>query len=281
LKALLFLVFFCIPFVARAQQALTNQDVINLVASGLSPDIIIARIKASGGSYETSPATLKELKNAGVPESVILAMIDSAPTIQKSRPATDTGYDHRAEMILKADTPIEIELAHAVSSADLKAGDPVRFLVANPVLVNGYTLIDRGASATARVVKSEEGKRWGRGAQLTLAIQSVRVADGSKAPLYFNGGKQGDGKPGAPLVVDAATNFLVLPAAPFLGFRKGKPVIIPAGKRYVAFVHGAWPVGVSGLKQPAAIPSPTSRSATPAKRICISVGKIVPCEQEQ
>src|SRR6185369_8865072 len=128
-------------------------------------------------------STLRQLKKAGVPESVILAMIESTPLIHKNRPAIDAGVDRRMDITLRADTLIELELAHAVSSADLKAGDPVRFLVATPVLVNGYTLIDRGASATARVVKSEDGKRWGRGSQLSLAIQNVRAADGSKTPL--------------------------------------------------------------------------------------------------
>src|SRR5262249_6433567 len=162
-KAVLFLLVFCIPFVASAQRALSNQDVIEMVTSGLNTDIIISRIKGSSGAYDTAPTTLRQLKKTGVTEPAIMAMIEYSPSIRKTRPVIDAGVDRRTNISLKADTPVELELAHAVSSADLKAGDPVRFRVATPVLVNGYTLIDRGAPATARVVKSEDGKRWGRG----------------------------------------------------------------------------------------------------------------------
>jgi hypothetical protein len=43
----------------------------------MSADIIIAKIKTSSCSFETSPAALKELKEAGVPDAVILAMVQA------------------------------------------------------------------------------------------------------------------------------------------------------------------------------------------------------------
>jgi len=58
------------------QKALTNQDVVDLVKTGLSPDIIKAKIKASTCQFDTSTAGLKGLKDAGVPDSVIVAMVD-------------------------------------------------------------------------------------------------------------------------------------------------------------------------------------------------------------
>ncbi len=59
-----------------AQKAFTNQDVVDLVKSGLSPDIIVAKIRASTCQFDTSTAGLKGLKDAGVPDSVIVAMVD-------------------------------------------------------------------------------------------------------------------------------------------------------------------------------------------------------------
>lgn len=57
--------------------ALTNNDVVEMVKAGLSTDIVVAKIKASVSKFDTSPAALQQLKSAGVPEAVILAMVQS------------------------------------------------------------------------------------------------------------------------------------------------------------------------------------------------------------
>jgi hypothetical protein len=276
LKSLLLILLLCVPLVARAQQTLTNQDIINWVSSGLSPEIIIAKVQLSGGNFDTSPSALKRMKDAGAPESVILAAIEASSVSPRNRPVSGAGDVRGANVVLKAGTRVVIEMAHTISSADLKEGDPVRFRVASPVQVNGYTLIERGALAMARVANADDGKRWGRGGSLALAIQTVRVADGSKAALYFIGGKQEGDKPGS---MSAMTSYLVLPAVPFRGFKRGKPMIIPAGKRYEAFVSGDQRVSVGGLSQPVPPerPAPQPAPRPRAKKICISSGKIVPC----
>ncbi len=60
---------------SKAQVALTNSDVVGMVKAGIGAEIIVAKIKSASCSFETSPTTLKELKDAGVPDSVILAML--------------------------------------------------------------------------------------------------------------------------------------------------------------------------------------------------------------
>jgi len=65
------------PSQAKAQVSLTNGDVIGLVKAGISGEIIIAKIKIASCSFETSPTALKELKDAGVPDNVILAMVQA------------------------------------------------------------------------------------------------------------------------------------------------------------------------------------------------------------
>jgi hypothetical protein len=51
--------------------------VIELVKAGLSPEVIVAKIKTSACNFETSPDALKQLKSEGVPEAVILAMVQA------------------------------------------------------------------------------------------------------------------------------------------------------------------------------------------------------------
>lgn len=60
-----------------SKKALTNQDVIELVKAGLSPEVLSAKIKSSACNFDTSPSALKDLKGAGVPDGVILAMVQA------------------------------------------------------------------------------------------------------------------------------------------------------------------------------------------------------------
>jgi len=59
---------------------LTNKDVLDMLDVGLSPEIVVAKIKTSSCIFDTTPTTLKELKTKGVPDSVVLAMVQ-APAV--------------------------------------------------------------------------------------------------------------------------------------------------------------------------------------------------------
>jgi len=51
--------------------------VLDLVKSGLPDQIIVAKIGKTGGRFDTSIDSLKGLKSSGVPDSVILAMVQA------------------------------------------------------------------------------------------------------------------------------------------------------------------------------------------------------------
>jgi hypothetical protein len=55
--------------------ALTNQTVKELLDAGLDEQIVIAKIKTSVCSFDTSLETLKQLKASAVPAPVVLAMV--------------------------------------------------------------------------------------------------------------------------------------------------------------------------------------------------------------
>src|SRR5260370_27920015 len=63
------------PAQTQAAAPLTNHDVLEMLKAGLSPEIVIAKIKSSATKFDTSPAGLQELKAANVPDSVMLAML--------------------------------------------------------------------------------------------------------------------------------------------------------------------------------------------------------------
>src|SRR5688500_14357929 len=67
---------------ASAQQSgatLTNEDVMKMVQAGLSTELIMARIKKSETEFDTSPSALAGLPKRGVPNEILLAMIESDP----------------------------------------------------------------------------------------------------------------------------------------------------------------------------------------------------------
>jgi hypothetical protein len=57
---------------------LTNKDVLDMIIAGLTPEVIVAKIKASNCQFDTSPTTLQKLKIAGVPDIVLVAMIEAS-----------------------------------------------------------------------------------------------------------------------------------------------------------------------------------------------------------
>lgn len=138
-------------------------------------------------------------------------------------------------------TRIELETAYDVSSKDVKAGEAISFRVAAPVVLNGRTVIEAGATATGRVVKASRGGHFGRAGRLAWSMQEVVAVDGTRVPLRLDGRAVGDSK-GAKVATKAViTGALLWPIAPVAllhGFRRGESAYLPAGKRFEAAVHG-------------------------------------------
>lgn len=60
-----------------AQAPLTNTDITKLVQAKLPTSTIVKTIRASGGSFDTSPQELIRLSKAGIAQEIIEAMIDA------------------------------------------------------------------------------------------------------------------------------------------------------------------------------------------------------------
>jgi hypothetical protein len=72
----LLLSFCCSPSRAPAE-ALTIRDVIELTKAGISDEVLLALIDVDGGVYASDAETLKALKEAGVSERVMVALVRS------------------------------------------------------------------------------------------------------------------------------------------------------------------------------------------------------------
>ncbi|HVF27954.1 MAG TPA: hypothetical protein VM943_06930 [Pyrinomonadaceae bacterium] len=62
-----------------APRALTNKEIIEMVRAGLSPTNITTRIQTSQCDFDTDPLTLVSLKQKGVSNDVLLAMVNAPP----------------------------------------------------------------------------------------------------------------------------------------------------------------------------------------------------------
>lgn len=226
--------------------ALRNQDVLEMLKAGLSPEVVAAKINISSCDFDTSPVALKQLKAAGVPDKVLLAMLRAA-----SRPPAEAVSVNSAqppatvEVKLPAATSVEIEAAHTISSADVEAGSALSFRVASPVRVNGVTVIAQGALATGRVVKARKGRYWGRAGQLLWTMESVEAVDGKLLPLQAeSGGQNGVGRGGEVATKTVITGVLLIPLFPLAplalmnGYKRGENAVLAQGKRYTVFVRG-------------------------------------------
>jgi hypothetical protein len=91
-------VLLILAMISVAQEVLDNKSIVKLVQSGLSDDLIVQMIKSQPGRYTISTDEIVTLKNAGVSEKVLGAMIarnssPGAPTGQNEASTGSAGDD--------------------------------------------------------------------------------------------------------------------------------------------------------------------------------------------
>jgi hypothetical protein len=237
---------------------LTNADIMTMVRAKLPAALIIQKINTSPCAFDTFPSVLAELKYRGVPDDVLMAMVEAphgrrpTPNVREGSRGSnssrvtddstriDVGESATVltEITIPEGTPLEVESTFNVSSAEVEEGSAVSFTVVHPVRINGVTVIASGARATARVTKAKKGGSWGRAGTLAWEMRDVVGVDGSKVPLEFAKRTKGDSKGGTVATAVIVTGVLFWPAAPFWGFKKGKDAKVPAGSRFEVAVHG-------------------------------------------
>ena len=246
---------------AAAVPALTNTNIMKMHVMRLSADVIVAKIQSSPCEFDTDPATLQKLKQAGLPDKVILAMVQ-AP-LASAPPAPKT--PEIIEVKIPGGTPIEVELSMNVSSDAAQDGMIVPMTVAQDVVVNGVAVFQRGSEAHARVTTIKQPGFMNRPpGEISWTMEYVTAVTGEHIPVTF-------------FSKEAAAN----PASSFLGaagpsweFRKGKPAVVTAGKRFDTVVHSGAVVRVPQALAQGQSTAPTSglsgssastpRSAQPA-----------------
>jgi hypothetical protein len=223
----------------------TNADVLKMVEARLAPEVIVEKIKGSPCDFDTSPAALRGLKEAGVPDALLLLMVMSPKCDPQPQPQPPPRH---VAVSVPVGTIVELETAYTVDSQLTRKGDAISFRVVNPVIVGGQVVIEKGAIATAHVTKAERGGHWGRAGRIAWTMKEVTAADGSRIPLQFSGRTVGDSK-GAKVATEMAIfgglMWFAAPLALLHGFRRGGNAIVPEGKRFDAAVFAPATVKVT------------------------------------
>ncbi|MDQ3323331.1 MAG: hypothetical protein M3525_13010 [Acidobacteriota bacterium] len=228
---------------AQTQETLTNQSVVDMVKSGFSEEIIIAKIKSSRNSFDTSASALQTLKKSGASNGVMMAMMQgSSNTGGQANSGSTSGNSNLSgspmAFALEDQTPIKLRLSRNMSSADAKTGETVDFEVIEDVKVGDIVVVQRGAVALATVTNAKPKGRMGKGGKLDIVLDSVRLVSGEKVALRASKETKGGGKTGAMTGAIVASSILFFPAAPFFLLMKGKDIAIPKGTEVTAYVNG-------------------------------------------
>ena len=142
---------FFIAAAALSDEVLDNAAVIRLVKAGLGADVVILKVEQSPAQFDVSTSALVDLKTAGVPDSVIKAMLLKAPQPPQvapppPKPATDSfpcakvkyytlgtnGWDWVPSSLCVSSTnlsvdeeniPLDRVVAHCIAKTSLFIGD--------------------------------------------------------------------------------------------------------------------------------------------------------------
>jgi serine/threonine protein kinase len=162
---------------------LTNDQVIQLVKSGIKKSLIVSQIRNSKSNFSLTTPELIRLANEGVPEDVIEVMRNPgaagtslpAPGDPSETPPVTPPKQLYATLKTGQDMPLLAASDVLFSAED---GSKVDFTVADDVKVDDRVVIAKGAPATGTLVDTEKRKLFGRGGKVTIRLESVKAVDG-------------------------------------------------------------------------------------------------------
>ena len=191
---------------------LTNQDIIEMLGSGMTPLAVISRIHNSPCKFDKSSAGLETLKAANVPYHIVLAMM-KAPELP---PATK---GHIA-VVIPDSTPLQVGLSEDLNSSVQQPGYVIYFEVLEEVRIRGLRVIAKGARVRGRLLGSNDRSRTGEAARLDWSLTDVLAVDGQRLPLRGGSAVSGD------------------------ELQQEKNVTVGKGEEFTAFTHGVRKVNV-------------------------------------
>jgi hypothetical protein len=203
-----------------AVASLNNAAIVKMRTQRIGADVIVAKIQSSPCEFDTTPAALQKLKQAGVPDKVILAMV-MAPSASAPPPAPKA--PEFVDVKVPGGTQIDLELTYAASSDEAAEGRPILMTVAHDVVIDGAVVFRAGAEAHARVASFKEPGKLNRPpGRVVWTMDYVTAANGDHVAADF-------------FSKDAAENpmsAIMGSEGPSWEFKKGKPAVVEAKSKF-------------------------------------------------
>jgi hypothetical protein len=162
----------------------------------------------------------------------------ASPRTMPSPSPTPTASSGASTVIVPGGTIVSISLAEPLSSGTAKANDQIAIVVKKEVDVNGWVVIQAGASGHATVTTAEGAGGNGSGGKLALSVDWVYSVDGGKIALSTTNHttETGDQK-GAASTATLVSWILLGPLGFFAhNFVRGRDVTIGTDKTFTVFV---------------------------------------------
>ncbi|MGO9094437.1 MAG: PEGA domain-containing protein [Bryobacteraceae bacterium] len=244
-----------------AQQQLNNEAIIKLHNAGLGDDMIVNMVNTQPGQYALGVDDVVALKQAGVSEKVIAAMMGKNSAPAASAPAA---APPAATLTIADGTPVKLRLTQTIFSDNAREGQEVPYEVSEAVLVDGVVVLPAKAKAVGVVTKATAKGRLGKSGKLDISVKYAVLADQER--LFLTSVEKARGGHGS------AKSLLIPWAGPavFL-MRKGTNSSIPEGTEITAYVRGEMrldPAKLSAVSPAPSAPassSPAASAATPAQ----------------
>jgi hypothetical protein len=234
---------------------LTNKNIVSMQSMRLGPDVILAKIKSSPTNFDTTPSGLQKLKFAGVPDKIIVAMVQAHDQPAAAAPAAAATEAPKAPEILQVKvpdgTPVELEMISTLSSDDVREGTIIHLKVSKDVTIDGVNVFRKDSAARARVYVITQPTFTNKVGEIAWAMEDITSITGDQLPATFAALEDRSSTASDIAAVDTGTSW---------EFRKNKPSTMPAGRHLRATIHGE-----ILLKVPAALATQSAAPADPPK----------------
>ena len=245
--------------VVAADQALTNENILQMAEAKVAPAVILSQIRNSKTAFNLSAPEVIRLSQGHVPEIVIeamrnpkaappkLAAAPSAPNLPSGAapspstptpavtpappPPVETAANIPAvsptgfvAVTLTDGMPFYISLAEDVAQT-AEEGRSLHFTVAKEVRIGDLVVFAKGAAVTGEIVQTGHKGTFGiGGSKMTMRLLVADAVDGKKYRIRAQSARGADGKNERPVETNVKP--------------KNKDLVAAAGMEYVAYVDG-------------------------------------------
>lgn len=107
--------------------------------------------------------------------SVVCCSQQSGTSPASSQTATAPPADQQHAVTLKEGTEVKLKFAQTVSSHAARPGQAIEFAVDEPVVVEGVTVIGKGARSIGYVVDATSAGSVGKGGTMEIRMEAIRT----------------------------------------------------------------------------------------------------------